>query len=433
MKYRIKFDKACLVIQLVIYLFLVLYKSDVMLLLNFLFSFIISVKLCKDNSKENFLLSNFFVLFSLIFFLYGISASLVQFVFFGHIFSDYYNATILYAACFPALLIGMSKKKFINTRKYYFDNLKNIKIKPRIFFIVLTLLLIYKVISFYKQGTLFNFSAYTSNRLELLKDTSQLDVVVGLLLTGSYLYLIYYFPKLSFKNKFLLCGLTIFYIFIQISAGNRRDFVPIILGFMWVIANVKKIKFNIIMLSLFIIGIIFFNILAVFRTQSEETFDRSAVIENSFKYNEFVFPFETLKYEVNDYIDDKTTLRYGSTILINSTTIFVPREIFPQKPNSLAYDFVMDRFSGGIGYAYLPITEFFINFGFVGCIICFYFLGNFFLFYYNSINQRVIFLCYALIFDFCRGEISGLIYNFVFTSLFLVIIPIFYKGLIRSK
>lgn len=433
MNYIVKFDRIWIFIQLLFYVFLIIIKHDLLLLINFFFTLVLAIKFCKNNFNGELLLSNFFVLFSLIFFLYGCSAALVEYIFFFRIPIDYYNATLLYAVCFPFLLLGSIKYKFANTKELYLKNLQTLNIRPTKYFIILFTLLSYKVWIFFKQGTLFNFSAYLSDRLELFKDISQLDIVVGLLLTGVFLYLIYTYPKLNKKNKVLLVFLILFYVFIQLSAGNRRDFIPIILGLIWVLSNIRGIKFNLIILTFFILGIISFNILAVFRTQSEASFDRAAVVENSFKYNEFVFPFETLRYEVDDYIKGKSSLRYGSTILINSTTIFIPREIFSSKPNSLASEFVESRFGGGMGYAYLPITEFFINFGFIGCLFCFYFLGRFFLFFYNYNNQRIIFLFYALIFDFCRGEISSLIYTFVFTGMFLVIIPLFVKGFFRQK
>lgn len=423
-----KFIRIFLLIQLLVYYFLIFEKLDFILILNFIGSLVLCLRFYVNQVKER-LLSNFFNLFSVIFFLYGISASLVQFIFLDQIIKEYYFPTVLYAACFTMFILGSSRKCNVNTRFLYFNNLNNkMLIKANIVFSITIALILMKTLNFYSQGILFNFSAFNTDRLELLKDTSQLDVILGLLLISSFLYLIYYYPKLSKKKKILLLVLIFFYIGIQMSVGNRRDFVPIAFGLIWVFSNIKKVKFNFLILAIFIVGIIGFNVLAVFRTQSESTFERAKVLENSFKYNEFVFPFETLKYEVNDNIEGKTNLKYGSTILINTTTIFIPREIFPDKPNSLAASFVKDRFGGGIGYAYMPITELFINFGFIGSLLSFYFLGLFILKIFSLKDQRYIYIFFTMIFDFCRGEISSLVYTFVFISLFLIVIPSFIKG-----
>ena len=104
----------------------------------------------------------------------------------------------------------------------------------------------------------------------MFSNVGQIDIVVGLLIIGLFSYFVYYYKKLSRKTLFFVSGLLFYYIIMQLSVGNRRDFVPILIGIFWVIVNVKRIKFGILGFTAILFAVFIFNLviglLPVFNT-----------------------------------------------------------------------------------------------------------------------------------------------------------------------
>jgi hypothetical protein len=125
--------------------------------------------------------------------------------------------------------------------------------------------------------------------------------------------------------------------------------------------------------------------------------------------NEFVSPIYTLMH----YVTNHRPLRWGFTYL-SVPGQFVPRAIWPDKPESLSLQFMRDAFGsvGLMGYAYTPVTEAFLNFAWVGPFIVFavWSIVLVKLVRRADANPGLYFICYALVIDFHRGEFAGTFY-----------------------
>lgn len=418
------------VLLLIAYLFLFFYKSDLLLIILFVYSLFLGFFIIENKEKKLFS-NNTSLIFLLFLFLYGVFNCIISYVFLGAISDEIYHPTVFYAISIPALLLGILSKK--NKNSYpdiYESNISSDKQSPYANFLKLVLLVIliaYKTYFFYSAGLLFTFNSFgTENRLEMFSNVGQIDIVVGLLIIGLFSYFVYYYKKLSRKTMFFVSGLLFYYIIMQLSVGNRRDFVPILIGIFWVIVNVKRIKFGILGFTAILFALFIFNYLGTLRnTLGEKGGDKEDNLMITMTSNEFVYPFFTLTYEVeqNKKQPNNYNFNYGATYLINPVLFLIPRAIFPEKPDSLANEFLERKYGRNktIGFAYNPVTESFINFGYVGSFIVFFLIGRFLVFILNYKNQVFNFLIFITLIDFCRGEMGTYLYQFLFVSIFLIL------------
>jgi oligosaccharide repeat unit polymerase len=423
-----------LILILFIYLSLIFVKSDSVLILIFVYSFFLSFIILK-NKKKNLFFNDSTIIFLIFLFLYGFFNPIVEFVIQGSLSSVTYFATIIYASCIPAYILGVV---FVNSNRYDLNylNLVNRNIKKsknyNIFLIlILSLLLFYVSFDFYLQGILFNPSvALKTSRLELFTEISQFKIVVGLFISSIFLYFIYYFTSLSIRYKLIIILLFSYFFLMELTVGNRRDFVPMVVGFFWIFVNNKKINFTFSRFIFMILGLFVFLFLGSIRSEAstEEDFNFSNLAITTLSSNEFVYPFYTLSHYVARYLDDSIVFLYGFSIFLYPVLYFIPRIIFPEKPISLAIQFV-NEIDSKMGYAYSPVTEFFVNFGVIGPFIGFLFIGIIISKIQSFKDQRLNFVFFSMIPDFCRGEIGTFIYQFFFVSFFIVILP----NLLKNK
>lgn len=412
-------------------------KLDGLLIFILSYSFFLGLFLLKNQHKK-LLANNSLLIFFIFLFLYGIFNPVIEYVIYDSISSSVYYAAIIYGVSLPMYLLGtMLFKKKDYSRNYLNKVEKYSKSYSFVLIILLILLIIYKAISFYQNGMLFNPSGLKgANRAEYFNSISQLDVVVGLLITGIFIYFIYYISQLSKKLRFYLLLIFLFYVALQLSAGNRKDFMPMLIGLFWVWTNKKQIQFTIIKFLGILVGIIFFLYIGTIRSSllRNESITNSQAIFETLTSNEFVYPFFTLSFEVEKNAHQEPTYFYGETIFVNSITIFIPRDMYPGKPVSLSKKFTKDNFGDdGIGFAYTPVTEFYQNFGNFGPAICYFIIGIILVKIQNKKNQIVNFLLFTMLIDFCRGEVSGFVYQFFFTALFLLILPSVFKIFTSKK
>lgn len=426
------------IIVILLYFVLFFIKNDVILICLFFYSLILGFKVIK--SKNEYLLFNDSLAILLIFlFLYGFFNPIVSFFVEGEISQDTYFATIIYASTIPAYILGSSLFSSSDYDLKYLSTISSKKYNGNyVFFLLITLVicLLYISYNFYSQGVLFNPSvAFNSDRVELLSSMSQLQVVVGLIITSIFLYFVYYYKVIPYKVRIVFILFLVYYVAMQISIGNRRDFVPMIVGFFWVFVNYKKTHFTLFRFVFMLVGLFLFLFLGTLRSPEllEDGFNVSKLAIITLSNNEFVYPFITLTFAVSSFFKGTLSLYYGSTILFYPFLLFIPRVIFPLKPISLSTKFVLDNFGGGMGYAYSPVTEFFVNFGIFGPFICFLLLGILISKIQGFKDQRIIFVFFTMIPDFCRGEISSFIYQFFFVSLFVISIPVLLKYLSENK
>ena len=385
---------------------------------NFIiFFYVISyISLIKYYSSQNVSLNNLFVLFSFFLFLYGLVNPLTQIILFN-IDQVYYNSIILYGITIPSLFLGFAFKnnEFKNQLSTPFKSFSvNLQFT---FCCLLVILLIYQSYFLYEQGLLLNFQAISEKgRGGIFTDISQLYVVSGFLITSVFLFFIYNYKKLN-PLIFLILILLFYYILISIAVGNRRQIIGILLGIFWKYTELKKIKFTFLKLLSFLIFVTIFLVWGFIRDFKGDM-SLSNFVDNGLTVNEFSVPYYTL---IETLKNDSHTFLYGSTYFINTFLLFIPRFFYSifsiDKPDTLAINFVNDNFGGGQGYAFMPVTEAYLNFGFIGPILIFMIIG--FLFslveYKNNLIFR--FLLITMSIDFCRTEISTFIYQLFFTGL----------------
>ncbi|WP_207424006.1 O-antigen polymerase [Desertivirga brevis] len=403
-------------------------KNDLYLIITFFSSLLIGFSLEAVSTKRLFANSSAIILL-LFLFLYGFFNVCIDFLIFGEVSKDIYFATLIYGLSLPSYNLGLSVVRGQDYSIYYERTLcKDFKKKfsYSLFLILpLIILLIFRSYYLWKQQLLFNPGVLKeTNRIDLFKEISQSWVVSGYLISGIFLYFIFYYKNIQRRLLIIITLLFTYYVAMQLCVGNRRDFSPMIVGIFWVFVNTKKMKLNISSFIVLLLSIFIFLSISTLRSSPESTSIFSAAfIYQTLSSNEFVYPFYTLTYAVHDFLNGNLEYLYGKSLLLNSITIFIPRILIPWKPNSLASDFVMDNFGGGMGYAYTPITELFINFGILGPAVFFFLLGLLLKKVQTLKDQRLIFLFFVLIPDFCRGEISSFIYQLLISSLFVFLIP----------
>jgi len=145
---------------------------------------------------------------------------------------------------------------------------------------------------------------------------------------------------------------------------------------------------------------------------------------DSISSNEFIYPMQTLLFVIRD----DWNYRFGSTYLFLPLQVVIPRAIYPKKPKGLGSELVMRSTSGGQGYAYTPTTEAFLNFGYIGPFIVFFFFGIILSRLVKSVSKNQKFLSYilfySLIFDFMRGEFSSFLYQLLVMGFIIQIIQL---------
>ena len=260
------------------------------------------------------------------------------------------------------------------------------------------------------------------DRLEFFETINQVWVVLTMAISLTSCLIIYYFDEWNRKQFIFGILLIVYYIALQLSLGNRRDFLPILLFSTSYFLTKYHSKLN---AKIIIIGTIFFigSFWLVQQRNNNLEYSRVGAIQESFVNNEFVYPMQTLAY----IIDDKWDLRYGYTYFVLPFQIAVPRYIYPNKPEDLGKEFVNKTFGeGSQGYAYTPITEAYLNFGILGPLFVFVLFSLAFSQLIRKFNLSsisfVYFLLYSFVFDFCRGTFATVIYQVLVSLLFYFII-----------
>ena len=260
------------------------------------------------------------------------------------------------------------------------------------------------------------------DRLEFFETINQVWVVLTMAISLTSCLIIYYFDEWNRKQFIFGILLIVYYIALQLSLGNRRDFLPILLFSTSYFLTKYHSKLN---AKIIIIGTVFFigSFWLVQQRNSNLEYSRVGAIQESFVNNEFVYPMQTLAY----IIDDKWDLRYGYTYFVLPFQIAVPRYIYPNKPEDLGKEFVNKTFGeGSQGYAYTPVTEAYLNFGILGPLFVFVLFSLAFSQLIRKFNLSsisfVYFLLYSFVFDFCRGTFATVIYQVLVSLLFYFII-----------
>ncbi len=380
-------------------------------------AYVISIRIIFEERKISF--SDFYFVFVSLFFLYGFVNPAVELYQHGYLFEHTKTSVLLYQIAISSFCLGY----FLFSRVVISNVVLNksrlaLVLQFAILFFLLALVLFKSVIIF--NNTSF-FVIFSGGEIKRLDDITQAWVVMGYVVTAVYLYVIYNHHR--FERFFIALFIIIFflYVFAQLSVGNRRDFLPILIGFFWMYTRAKTINvsfFKLSLMSLFVFAMLVFSSLRLGLGGIE------ASISDALRSNEFVYPFYTLSINVQireDFI-------FGYSYFILPLLFFIPRFLYEDKPQSLAHNFVVENFGeGSMGYAYNLVAESYVNFGLFGPYIFFFIIGVFIKRRVQSNDQRFIFVLYCMIPDICRGEFSSLVYQFFFLSMFLIIIPFFWR------
>jgi oligosaccharide repeat unit polymerase len=246
---------------------------------------------------------------------------------------------------------------------------------------------------------------------------TQLWVVMIFVVNGLTMFMFAGWSALSRLEKFLLVAMLGLFIVFQLAMGNRRDFLAM---FIFLTAVVMTKRKSVVRLTTVIAGFVAF---AAFMAIGiiRQVFEDAALLvrynplEIILTQNEFVTPIYTLMH----YVNNVRPLRWGVTYL-TAPTQFIPRAVWPDKPESLSLQFMRDAFgsTGLIGFAYTPVTEAFLNFSWVGPFIVFAILSILMVKLVRNAERHsgLYFILFALVVDFQRGEFSGTFYAFCFVG-----------------
>lgn len=401
------------ILLLVIYFFLYFHIIPVIGLCLFLCSLFFGVHIISKRS-ENFLINNPELFLLVCMFLYGFYNPVVAY-FSDKMDNDVYKAMIIYATSVPAYLIGL------HSYNAKLTEIKSLPINHKLFYFFIFLLVIliaFKSYFFYSIDLYFNpVNLAGKGRYYIFGSMNQMDVIIGILITGIFLFLIYYYKNLSKIMVLSVAALLLYFILLNIFAGNRRDFIPMLLGVFFIIVYRYNIKFGWKWMVTIVIVASLFNIMGGVRSMvsNKIAFNKDTVV-SSLKSNEFTIPFNTLIDEVASYEKnpDSYGFRNGETYIKNTFEIFIPRKLFPNKFTSLAKEYMV-KFHNTKNYAiaYTPVTESFINFGKYGATFVYIVIGLLMGFLTNYKNQIFVFAFFCLTIDFCRSEYSGFVYNYV--------------------
>jgi hypothetical protein len=203
------------------------------------------------------------------------------------------------------------------------------------------------------------------------------------------------------------------FILFQVSLGNRRDFMPMFIFLAGIVATKRHAIVRAGTVAVGLVAFVALTVLGVLRQVIENPMLlASNVSDLLITQNEFVSPIQTLMY----YVLKPRPLRLGWTYL-SAPSLFIPRVFWPEKPESLSLQFMRDAFGAVnmMGYAYTPVTEAYLNFGWVGpfIILSLLSLGMVKLVKHADAHPGLYFICFALVVDFNRGDFGGLFYSVV--------------------
>lgn len=241
---------------------------------------------------------------------------------------------------------------------------------------------------------------------------TQLWVVAIFMMNGLVMYMFAGWNRLSRTVRRWLVVYVALFVLFALSLGNRRDFLPMFLFLFGIVATRRHAvigRKTVVVGLLAFIGMNAFGIVrqVAYNPAILAQFDPVQVLVTQ---NEFVSPIQTLMY----YMLHQHPLRWGSTYL-TAPGLFIPRAIWVEKPESLSLQFMRDAFGSVelMGFAYTPVTEAFLNFGFLGPFLIFSIISLLLVKLVRSVDEHpgLYFIAFALVVDFNRGDFAGSFYE----------------------
>jgi oligosaccharide repeat unit polymerase len=243
---------------------------------------------------------------------------------------------------------------------------------------------------------------------------TQAWIVSMMLMNGFVMYMFAGWPRLTRNAKRLATVTIIAFVIFHLGLGNRHAFLPMFIFLAGLIASRRRAVIGFRTIAVGILVFFMFMVVGVVRQMRAApwmlyTSDTLLLIAET---NEFTMPIQTVMY----YVTAKKPLYYGKTYLA-APSVFVPRVLWPEKPIGLSLQFNKDQFGDVItsGFAYTPITEAYINFGYVGpfIVLSLVSLATVWLVKHARRRPLLYFLCFAIALDFNRGDSPGILYYVV--------------------
>ena len=246
-----------------------------------------------------------------------------------------------------------------------------------------------------------------------LGETNQAWVVTIMIMQGLGIYGMYALRDLGLFARAVILLCIAGFVLYCLGLGNRRDFTPLLVFAIGYYSSLRRISLRLHhVVALALILAVFIMYLGVARLSEEIGVDPKDTLILAASYNEFTFPIETAAFYATSWNHQP---RLGSTYLLRFPQYLIPRALWPTKPVGLGVEFLVDAVgtSEWQGYAYTPVTEAFVNFGWAGPFIVFAAIGALL----NALIAagRSYFGLYLIVFsslpDFSRGESGGWAYQ----------------------
>ena len=264
------------------------------------------------------------------------------------------------------------------------------------------------------------YAYYRGLRLSLKIDRTQLQflgtqlwIVSQFAMNGVAMFMFTGWSNLSPRRRKIVVAVIAAFVLIQLSFGNRRDFLPLLVFVAVIVATRRK---AVIRGGTVFIGFLAFSFMLLIGFVRQLIQYPWLLGTNTLQLflasNEFVSPIQTLMH----YVISDRPLRWGWTY-ISAPLLFIPRAIWATKPESLSTQFLRDAFgyTALMGYAYTPVTEAFLNFGWVGPFVVFAIFSWVMVKLVKNADAHpgLYFISFALVVDFNRGDFGGMFYTMV--------------------
>lgn len=258
--------------------------------------------------------------------------------------------------------------------------------------------------------------ALSIDRSQLKYLSGQLWIVLIFVVNGMGMYMFAGWGRLSHRSRIALVISTTIFVLFEVSLGNRRDFLPILIC---IAATTATRRRSVITSGTVAAGFVAFASLTVMGVIRQVRLYPMLLATNPVQLflgnNEFISPIETLAF----YTTRHKPLLWGWTYL-SAPSLFFPRAFWPDKPESLSIQFLREAFGNpfGMGYAYTPLTEAFLNFGWVGPFVVMSVLSLLMVKLVRNVDSYapLYFILFAMTLDFNRGEFSGTLYSIAFVG-----------------
>jgi oligosaccharide repeat unit polymerase len=264
-----------------------------------------------------------------------------------------------------------------------------------------------------------NLGGISGMRVRLIESGAkgdQLWTITQMIMQGMFCFAVFTFSKQNWLTRMVVLITFSVYALFQLGIGNRRELVPVIL---FAVAQISwrrqaslRPAYVVILAGIFILfiwqGVVRNSaVSSLSLTSSEE-------VKNAFLDSEFRYPFETLAF----YVEFPPKLQYGQTYLLRFPQYLIPRVLWPGKPRSLAEEFLIDLVgtTNFQGFAYSPVTEAFINFGWVGPAVVFALVSFLFskLIRVSANHPGLYLVVLSCLVDYGRGESGTILYQLLF-------------------